>query len=94
MGKEKGSLKRKVVTELDELIPPLQGWECQVGGKLVSSWWEPDPTFECSREVSPPQACSEIIVELKGKAKEKHPYCEGSYLPVKEKINRGRWVGS
>merc|ERR1712037_372722 len=49
-----------------------------------------DPTLECSREVTP--ACSEIVVELQGAAKEKWPYCAGSYLPVKGKINRGRWV--
>ena len=80
-------LRAKVVTEQDELIPPLQGWQHIRSGK-----WESDPTFECSREVSP--ACSEIIVELQGKAKEKHPFCAGSYLPVDGKMNRGRWVGS
>ena len=84
--KEKGVLKRKVVTELDELIPPLQGWEHLAGGKWVS-----DPTFECSREIS--SICSKIIVELEGEAKEKYFQLAGSYLPVKGKINRGRWPG-
>merc|ERR1711894_837205 len=44
----------------------------------------------CSREVSEP--CREVRVELHGAAKEEHPYCAGSYLPVKGKINRGKWV--
>ena len=86
VGEEESSIRRKVVTELDELIPPLQGWECHVRGDK----WVSDPTFECSREVS--AVCSEIIVELEGEAKKKHPHLAGSYLPVK--INRGRWVGS
>ena len=88
MGEEESNMKRKVVTELDELIPPHHGWEHYVDGDK----WESDPTLECSREVS--AACSQIVVELKGEAKEKYPQCAGSYLPVKGKINRGRWVGS
>ena len=80
-------LKAKVVTELDELRPPLQGWQYFDAGK-----WESDPTLECSREVSP--ACCEVSVELKGPAKEKHPELAGSYFPVEGKINRGRWVSS
>ena len=86
VGEEAGWLRAKVVTELDQLRPPLKGWE-YLGDK-----WESDPTLECSREVSPP--CTEVIVELQGAAKEKKGHYAGSYLPVKEKINRGRWVGS
>ena len=88
VGKEEfGRLRAKGVTKLDELRPPLKGWENWTGDKWVS-----DPTMECSREVSPP--CAEIIVELAGPAKEKYPRLAGSYLPVAGKINRGRWVGS
>ena len=88
VGKERGWLLAKVVTEEDKQMPPVKGWT-RADGK---GNWHSDPTLECSREVTP--ACSEIIVELQGKAKKKHPGLEGSYLPVKGKINRGRWVGS
>ena len=89
VGKEVGGLLAKVVTEEDKQMPPVKGWT-YINGK---GNWESDPTLECSREVTP--ACSEIIVELQGKAKFLHGYwLEGSYLPVKGKINRGRWVGS
>ena len=87
VGKKDGGLRTKVVTGLDELRPPLQGWE-YVGG----SNWKSDPTLECSREVSPP--CTEVIVELQGPAMEKYPELAGSYLLVEGKINRGRWVSS
>ena len=86
-GKERGLMKAKVVTEEDKQMPPVKGWTYMGGGKYQS-----DPTLECSREVTP--ACSKIVVELQGAAKEKYPWCAGSYLPVKGKINRGRWVGS
>ena len=84
---KKGWLRAKVVTEEDKQMPPVKGWTYWGGGKDQS-----DPTLECSREVTP--ACSEIVVELQGAAKEKYPWCAGSYHPVKGKINRGRWVGS
>ena len=88
VGEEWGWLKAMVVTEEDKQMPPVKGWTYYDG---ISKWlW--DPTLECSREVTP--ACSEIIVELQGAAKEKHPECAGSYRPVEGKINRGRWVGS
>ena len=87
MGKETGWLRAKVVTEEDKQTPPIGGWTYWDGGNDQS-----DPTLVCSREVTP--ACSEIVVELKGEAKEKHPKLGGRYLPVKGKINRGRWVGS
>ena len=87
VGKKGDWLKAKVVTEEDKQMPPVKGW---------TYWdkreWESDPTLVCSREVTP--ACSKIIVELKGSAKEKYPWLAGSYLPVEGKINRGRWVGS
>merc|ERR1712080_810471 len=54
-----------------------------MGGKYQS-----DPSMVCSREVSP--ACREVIVELKGDVKAKHPECAGSYLPVEGEYNRGR----
>merc|ERR1719500_649366 len=66
-------------------MPPVKGWTYSDGSKN-----QPDPTLECSREVMP--ACSKIVVELQGAAKEKWPECAGSYLPVEGKINRGRWV--
>ena len=87
VGKKAGWLKAKVVTEEDKQMPPVRGWTYWDGKKWVS-----DPTLQCSREVTP--ACSEIVVELQGAAKKKYPRCAGSYLPVKGKINRGRWVGS
>ena len=87
VGKEGGWMKAKVVTEEDKQMPPVKGWTYWDGNKDQS-----DPTLECSREVTP--ACSEIVVELQGAAKEKYPGLGGSYLPVKGKINRGRWVGS
>ena len=87
VGKKRGWLCAKVVTEEDKQTPPIRGWTYWDGSKDQS-----DPTLVCSREVTP--ACSEIIVQLKGEAKEKWPELGGHYLPVKEKINRGRWVGS
>ena len=79
-------------------MPPVKGWQYAAGGGKYQS----DPTLECSRQVTP--ACKKIIVELDGGAKEKYPELAGSYLPVikiklpsylpvEEKINRGRWVG-
>ena len=88
MGKKGGWLEAKVVTEEDKQMPPVKGWTYADG----KGNWPSDPTLECSREVTP--ACSEIIVELQGEAKEKCSEFGGSYLPVKGKINRGRWVGS
>ena len=88
VGKKGGELKAEVVTEEDKQMPPVKGWTYGDGkGK-----WSSDMTLECSREVTP--ACSEIIVELQGEAKKKHSQWGGSYLLVKGKINRGRWVGS
>ena len=88
LGKGGGWLKAEVVTEEDKQMPPVKGWTYADG----KGNWLSDPTLECSREVTP--ACSEIIVELQGEAKKEFPGLGGSYLPVKGKINRGRWVGS
>ena len=88
VGKKGGWLEAKVVTEEDKQMPPVKGWIYHAGAGKYQS----DPTLECSREVTP--ACSEIIVELQGEAKEKYSQWAGSYLPVEGKINRGRWVGS
>ena len=89
MGKEGGNLEAKVVTEEDKQMPPVKGWTYWDGDEDQS-----DPTLVCSREVTP--ACSEIVVELQGAAKEEYPELAGSYLPVdlEGEINRGRWVGS
>ena len=87
VGKKGGWLAAKVVTDLDKLTPPLKGWQFAGGGT-----WQNDLTLECSREVIP--ACTKVSVVLQGKAKKKHPELAGSYLPVKGKINRGRWVSS
>ena len=86
-GEEGGWLKAKVVTEEDKLKPPVTGWlYADSKGN-----WPSDPTLEC-REVT--AECSEVFVELQGKAKEKYPELAGSYHPVEGAINRGRWVGS
>ena len=89
VGEEFSWLEAKMVAEEDKQMPPVKGWTYWDGSKDQS-----DPTLVCSREVTP--ACSEIIVELQGEAKEKkgHLALDGSFLPVKGKINRGRWVGS
>ena len=86
VGKKGGRLAAKVVTDLDKLTPPLKGW------LFSGDTWENDLTLECSREVLP--ACTKVSVVLQGKAKKKHPNCAGTYLLVKGKMNRGRWVGS
>ena len=65
----------------------VKGWQYpDDAGKRQS-----DTSLVCSREVSKP--CSEVIVELQGEVKKKHPELAGSYKPVKGKMNRGRWVG-
>ena len=73
-------------SEVDQ--PPVEGWQYTPGGGK----WESDTSLVCSREVSKP--CSEVIVELQGEVKKKHPELAGSYKPVKGKMNRGRWVSS
>ena len=80
---------RAEVGEEDQLVPPIDGWQLkeQYGNK-----WSSDGTLECSREVSEP--CTEIVVELHGEAKKKVSSPEGSYLPVKGVVVRGRPVGS
>ena len=88
VGQEFGSLKAKVVSYEDSLMPPLKSWQYHVGG----SKWESDTSLECSREVAPP--CSEVSVGLHGVAKEKQPDCAGTYLPVEGVHQRGRPVGS
>ena len=89
VGKEISWLRVKVVSEEDKLIPPLKGWQHVDFGKN----WESDPTLECSREVS--TTCREVVVKLYSGAQEKFgPFLAGRYLPVKGKMNRGRWVGS
>ena len=56
VGAEGGYMKSKVVSEEDQLTPPLHGWQYTVdGGKMES-----DPTMVCSREVSSP--CREVRV--------------------------------
>merc|ERR1712130_761045 len=84
VGKEDGELRAKVVREEDQVRPPMHGWQFYAGG------WESDLTLEWSREVSTP--CKKVKVKLQGEAKKKYPDLEGSYLPVKAKMNRGRWV--
>ena len=56
VGMENGKLKAKVVSEEDQLTPPLHGWQYSNGNK-----WESDPTLVCSREVSSP--CREVRVD-------------------------------
>ena len=89
-------LEAKVEREEDKSIPPLKGWQYLIPRpKRWQHWvkdkWRSDPTFMLSREVS--SGCTEVIVELKGKYKEKYPALAGTYLPVKV-FNRGRRVGS
>ena len=87
VGKKDGKLKAKVESDKDKLDqPPLKGWQYYDDGDYKS-----DTTMVCSRLVSP--AYTKIIVTLVGRAKEKHPHCAGSYLPVEGKHYRGRPVG-
>ena len=76
--------------EADKLLPPVNGWE--YFDYFDRGKWQSDPSMVCSRQVSP--VCREVIVELEGEAKEKHPECAGSYLPVEGEHQRGRPVGS
>ena len=87
VGEKTGWLKAQVVRKEDQMRPPVKGWTYYDGSKYVS-----DLTMVCSSDLSP--ACGEIVVQLEGKAKEKHPSCAGIYKPVKGKRQRGRWVGS
>ena len=87
MGEEYGLLKAKVANK-EDLLPPLNGW-------AYKNWfgkWEFDPTMTCSREVSP--ACSEVSIEISGRAQEKYPECGGRYLLMQGKHMSGRGVGS
>ena len=70
------------------MMPPVKGWQHADD----DAEWPFDPTMVCSSDVSP--ACSEIVVQLEGKVKEKYPMLAGIYKPVKGKRQRGRWVGS
>ena len=100
VGEEWGWLRAKVVSKEDQMMPPVKGWQYTEykDNPLAIFWqslfgnWHSDPTMVCSSDLSP--ACSEIVVQLEGKAKEKHPECAGIYKPVKGKRQRGRWVGS
>ena len=80
---------RAEVGEEDQLVPPVNGWQFN---KYYGTEWSSDPTLECSRDLSEP--CKEIVVELRGEAKENLPRCEGSYLPVEGTIIRGRPVSA
>ena len=80
-------LLRAKAGEADQLLPPVKGWEFWDGGNWVS-----DPTLECSGKLSP--ACSEVTIELTGRALDRFRYLAGSYLPVEGKFIRGRPVGS
>ena len=86
VGAEDGFLSAKV-GEADQLLPPVKGWEFWDGGNWVS-----DPTLECSGKLSP--ACSEVTIELTGRALDRWPECAGRYQPVEGKFIRGRPVGS
>ena len=77
---------RAEVGEANQLVPPVNGWEFWVDNDK----WISDPTLEVSSELSEP--CREVIIELGGAAKEERPECEGSYLPVKGTVVRGRQV--
>ena len=90
VGEDNGFLKAKVVSKEDQMMPPVNGWTYYDG--LFIGKWHSDPTMVCSSDLSP--VCSEIVVQLEGKAKEKHPEFAGIYKPVKGKFQRGRWVGS
>ena len=87
MGKKGGWLRAKVVSKEDQMMPPVKGWQYYDGIN-----WQSDSTMVCSKDLSP--VCGEIVVKLKGKAKELHSKLAGIYKPVKGKRQRGRWVGS
>jgi len=84
VGVEDGRLRAKVVNKKD-LVPPLNGWAYLAFGN-----WDSDPTMTCSREVSP--ACTEVRIEISGRAQEKLPQYAGRYLLMQGKHNRGRGV--
>ena len=85
MGLEKGGLRAEV-GEVDQLVPPVQGWMFGKG----SMWSDKDFTLKCGRQ--PSMVCKDITVELGGKAKKKHPDCAGRYRPVRGFYIRGREV--
>ena len=92
VGKDDGLLRAKVLREEDQVRPPVHGWQfCVCDIDSGKRQWHSDLTLKCSREVSTP--CTEVRVKLQGETKKKYPDLEGSYLPVKGKMNRGRWVG-
>ena len=81
---------RAEVGEEDQLVPPVNGWQFK---ERFGTKWSSDGTLECSREVSEP--CTKIVVEMHGEAKKKEwSFLEGTYLPVKGVVVRGRPVGS
>ena len=81
---------RAEVGEEDQLVPLVNGWQFK---EQYGTKWSSDGTLECSREVSEP--CKEIVVELHGEAKKRRSWLvEGTYLPVKGVVVRGRPVGS
>ena len=84
MGEEFPCSLRAKVEWVDQLVPPVNGWLFNRGGK-----WSSDPKVKCSRDLSEP--CREIVVKLGGEAKNRAHY-EGSYLPVDGTIIRGRPV--
>ena len=46
MAKKDGFLRAKVGEEVDQLVPPVNGWQFNIGTK-----WSSDETLECSKEV-------------------------------------------
>ena len=47
VGKKAGSMRTRVTFNVDQMQPPVKGWEFWDGGKFQS-----DPLMECSREVT------------------------------------------
>ena len=62
VGEEDGWLRAKVVSKEDQMMTPVKEWQYTDG----KGNWPSDLTMVCSSDLSP--ACSEIVVQLKGKA--------------------------
>ena len=42
-------MKKRVAFKAEQMQPPATGWECIIG----KDTFQPDPTMECSRELTP-----------------------------------------
>ena len=59
VGKMGDDLRTRVTFKVDQMQPPVKGWEFGDGHKFQS-----DPMMECSKEVTP--VCDEVRAKLEG----------------------------